>query len=242
MFDVAKGASFRVEVPGEPEEQDWLSVDRLGRYVQVVINSDLPGPRARATVHVIDVQRQALLPHTFELDRRTSYAAEFTSNGQALVTATQDRIDLWDLATGEKLSANLYEAADGVLALSVHPNGRLAALGLDVGTIEVIDLTTGELKAPPLASERFSVVPAFSNPDGRWLAATYSSGRVVVWDTRSGRSTAFGTPLKTSATRCSRPTQAFLSPAARARRPSGGSNKAPAEARFSKWNRLGSRT
>jgi WD40 repeat protein len=180
VLDVASGASFEVEVPGE---LDWLAVDRFGRYLQVVVNHP-----SVVTVYVIDVQRRARLPHTFTLERQTAYAAEFAWDGQALVTAAQDRIDLWDLATGEQRSANLYQAADGVSTIALHPNGRLAALGEVGGTIEVIDLATGELKASldpdPSAAERFAVGPLFS-PDGQWLAASFENGRVVIWDTRS---------------------------------------------------------
>jgi WD40 repeat protein len=178
VFDVATGASFEVEVPGEV---DWLAVERLGRYVQVVTNQP-----THVTVNVIDVQRRALLPHTFTLERQTAYAAEFTWDGHALVTAAEDRIDLWDLATGEQRSANLYQATNGVPTIGVHPNGRLVALGEGGGAIEVIDLATGKLEASldPGAAERFAVVPLFS-PDGRWLAASFENGRVVIWDTRS---------------------------------------------------------
>jgi WD40 repeat protein len=185
VFDIARNQSFDVEIHGYV---DWLSVDRLGRYVGVVVHSESASRLypTRVTVNVIDVRRRALMPHTFGFDARTAYAAEFTWDGQALVTAAQDRIDLWDLATGEKRSPDLYEAAEGVPTIGVHPNGRLAALGEDGGAIEVIDLATGDLEATldPLASERFGVGPLFS-PDGRWLAASYNSGRVVVWDTRS---------------------------------------------------------
>jgi WD40 repeat protein len=177
VFDLARNQTFDVEIHGEV---DWLSVDRFGRYVEVVTNH-----QGSSTVYVIDVQRQALQPHTFTLERETAYAAEFTWDGQRLVTAAQDRIDVWDLATGENLSPSIYRAADEVPALAVDPTGRFAALGEGGGSIEVIDLETGELieTLDPDFDQRFAVVPAFS-PDGRWLAARYISGRVV-WDTRS---------------------------------------------------------
>jgi WD40 repeat protein len=178
VLDLARNQTFDIEIHGEV---DWLSVDWFGRYVEVVTHA-----QGGVTVHVIDVQRQALQPHTFTLETETAYAAQFTWDGQRLVTAAQDQIDVWDLATGEKLSRSIYQAADDVPALAVDPTGRFAALGEGGGSIEVIDLDTGGLieTLDPDFDQRFTVVPAFS-PDGRWLAARYTSGRVVVWDARS---------------------------------------------------------
>jgi hypothetical protein len=138
------------------------------------------------TINVIDVRRQALLPHTFDVVGLNAHDATVTWDGQNLLTAGQGPIDLWDLTTGERLPPTRYEAAEGVSQLDVHPDGRLAALGETGGTIEVIDMETGELVVPlvPETPQRFDVGPRFS-PDGRWLAATYFSGRVEVWDTRS---------------------------------------------------------
>jgi WD40 repeat protein len=142
---------------------------------------------------VIDVRRQQLLPHAFDLEHRTAYDAVVTVDGRALLTTAEEEAALWDLATGAPLSEGLFQAAAGVGAMDVHPNGRLAALsvhGSSVG-IQVIDLATGELVATPdfpdVAGERIGLAPVVFSPDGRWLAAASWGGRVVVWDTRSWR-------------------------------------------------------
>ena len=143
VLDVATGETFEVNIPGDV---DWISVDRIGRYVLVFTRTEPPpGPWSTATVHVIDVRRQVLLPHTFDLVGRTSQDATVTWDGRKLLTAAEDRIDLWNLATGDLLSAALYEGAEAVSILAVHPDERLAALGENGGIIEVIDLETGEL-------------------------------------------------------------------------------------------------
>jgi WD40 repeat protein len=182
VLDLTGDTSFEVVVPGYA---DWMFVDRLGRYVGVIIHKDNPANGTFVTVHMIDVNARKLLPHAFELEARTAYDAVVTPDGRSLLTAAQDQIELWDLATGEKRS-HVFQASAAVPVLDVDTDGRLAALGEAGGTIEVVDLETGELvKAlEPDVVERFSVVPVFS-PDGRWLVASYDSGRVVVWATKS---------------------------------------------------------
>jgi WD40 repeat protein len=192
VFDVASGEAF-VEAlrAGPPGSENWMTVDQHGRYVMVHIFSE---SRRRPTwghmtVHLIDVQQRQLLPHPIELEFQSGWDAVVTPDGEAVLASADGQVSLWDLATGRQLSAQLFEAADAISAISVHPDGRLAALSETSSLIEVIDVTTGELVHTlglgDLTVGGLAPAPMTFSPDGRRLAAGAWFGRVVVWDTRS---------------------------------------------------------
>lgn len=123
-----------------------MNVDRLGRYVLVhVERGSREGPWHHATIHVVDVERREVLPSTIEYNIRTAHEAAVTWDGRAIVAGAERRVAMWDLATGQPLSPRLFEAAEAVADVRVHPDGRLAALSGygGAGAIEIIDLTTG---------------------------------------------------------------------------------------------------
>lgn len=146
----------------------------------------IPSP---VTVRTFDVRRDRLLPYTLELDAQTAWDAVVTWDNRALLAAEQRQLGLYDLATGEPLRAELFEATDAIGAIGVHPGGRLAALAVDGGTIEVIDLTTGQLVETLDPGEGFRERLPFSQltfaPNGKWLAAATYSGQIILWDARS---------------------------------------------------------
>jgi WD40 repeat protein/DNA-binding SARP family transcriptional activator len=192
VFDVASGEAFgEIFQPGPPGYENWMYFDQHGRYVLVHVYSESRrGPTwGRMTVHLIDVQRRQLLPYTIELESQSGSDAVVTPDGEAVLASADRQVSLRDLATGRQLSAQLFEAADVIGGISVHPDGRLAALSETGGLIEVIDVTTGELvhtvALGDLALGGFAAGPVMFSPDGRWFAAGAWFGRVVVWDTQS---------------------------------------------------------
>lgn len=188
VFDIARDEKVQVTVAGVP---DVLSVDRMGRSVLIHGVSTGSGPviPSPVTVQTFDVRRDRLLPYTLELDAQTAWDAVVTWDNRAVLAAEQQQLGLYDLATGEPLRAELFEATDAIGAIGVHPGGRLAALAVDGGTIEVVDLTTGQLVEKLDPGDRFRERLSFSQlafaPNGRWLAAATYSGQIVVWDARS---------------------------------------------------------
>lgn len=194
VFDSASGETFHVSIPTAPDWAGWMNVDRLGRYVLVhVERGSREGPWHHATIHVVDVERREVLPSTIEYNMRTAHEAAVTWDGRAIVAGAERRVAMWDLATGQPLSPRLFEAAEAVADVRVHPDGRLAALSGygGAGAIEIIDLTTGALVATlprdGVSNERLPLSPMAFSPDGRWLAAAAWSGHVGLWDTRPWR-------------------------------------------------------
>ncbi|HET6685335.1 MAG TPA: WD40 repeat domain-containing protein, partial [Jiangellaceae bacterium] len=188
VFDVASGETFGDTFePAARGFENWMTVDQHGRYVLVHIFSQMPLPHM--TVHLIDVQRRQRLPHPIELQFESGYDAVVTRDGRAVLAAEDRQVGLWDLTTGNPRATELFEAADAIGYIGVHPEGRLAALSETGDLIEVIDVTTGELvHTLPLGDLNLgglAVAPVMFSPDGRWFAAGAGFGRVVVWDTRS---------------------------------------------------------
>jgi WD40 repeat protein len=190
VFDVDTGETSRVTVAGTP---DVLNVDRMGRSVLIHVppaglGAAIPGP---VIVHAFDTRRGRLLPHTLALDARTAWDAVVTWDGRAVLAAAQRNVVLYDLTTGAPLRADLFEANDAVGAIGMHPGGRLAALAVEGGSIEVIDLTSGRLVETLDPDDQFRERLPFSqlafSPDGRWLAAATYGGQIIVWDARAWR-------------------------------------------------------
>jgi WD40 repeat protein len=97
-------------------------------------------------------------------------------------------VKLWDVAS-EQLVRTFVGPAQGPLALSFLPDGRLALGALD-GSISIWDLTAGDvpqmtLKMPPAWSSSGRALLAVSH-DGTTLAATTGRG-ICAWELRSGK-------------------------------------------------------
>jgi WD40 repeat protein len=94
--------------------------------------------------------------------------------------ASKEPIVLWELATGQP-RARLLSERDRVCRLAVSPDGRLAALGCQDGSVRIWDLLAG------LERRRFEghagpvTVLAFA-PDGRVLASGSADTTVLLWD------------------------------------------------------------
>jgi WD40 repeat protein len=135
---------------------------------------------------VIDVGRRALLPYEINLAPHEAIDAAFTGDGRSVLTAENRHVELWDVRTGRARSTSaLYEAQHPIVWVTGDPSGRLGALSVEEGPVEVIDLLTGELVATLNGSVRG--VPAVFSSDGHWLATEGSIRRILVWDTQSWR-------------------------------------------------------
>lgn len=102
-------------------------------------------------------------------------------SGQTFVTASRDRIEVWDGQTGKRLRS-LQGHKDWISALAISPNGTIIASASLDGTVKLWDLLGGKLLTT-LDTDRVSTL-AFS-PDATTLAA---GSRMLHWtDGRTSR-------------------------------------------------------
>jgi len=185
VVDTTRGHEFEVSVPGATPV-GWVSVDRDGRYVLIHSAPAAADPEGGLgiTIRVLDVQARRLLPTAVALRADLGWDAVSTADNASILTAEDDVLRLWDLATGESVDDDLHRAKGTVGGMVVSPAGYLAVLNNG----EVVDVTAGELVAD-LDIDQFDEAlglgaMAFSS-DGRWFAGSLASGRVAVWDARS---------------------------------------------------------
>src|SRR5262249_27685538 len=102
----------------------------------------------------------------------------FSPDSSRLVSARQDRLQVWEVATGRRLK-EIPVPAPNILAVEFRPDGaRLAALD-GSGGATVFDATTGAVVARVrLAAGHDTKALAYS-PDGRWLAGASADQKAV---------------------------------------------------------------
>jgi WD40 repeat protein len=74
------------------------------------------------------------------------------------------------------------EFEEPVWAMAVSPDGKLAAVGLNDGKVDIYDTQSGQ-KAQELEAHRKRVYAIAFSPDGRLLATSGHDEQVVLWDT-----------------------------------------------------------
>jgi eukaryotic-like serine/threonine-protein kinase len=114
--------------------------------------------------------------------------AKFTPDGRRLLTwEMNDRIHIWDPATGEKLADLSHEGRIETVAFGSDPN-LMITCARD-SQVRVWDLREYRLAAPPLKHPRLSPNARFT-PDGDQIESVSDDGIFRVWDWRQNRSTA----------------------------------------------------
>jgi WD40 repeat protein/DNA-binding SARP family transcriptional activator/energy-coupling factor transporter ATP-binding protein EcfA2 len=140
--------------------------------------------------------------HDFN-DRVTSVA--YSPDGQTVASGSNDnRILLWDVATGRTRGKPLSGHEDNVLHLDFSLDGKILASASADKTIQLWDVTSGlPLFNKPLRGHSEAVNSVAFSPDGKTLAS--SGGKtIILWDltSRSGMSstlTAHTAPVRTVA-------------------------------------------
>jgi WD40 repeat protein len=116
---------------------------------------------------------------TFKSDSTTGLSVGFRPGGRLVV----DGSELWNIGTGERLTARASKNATIPNALSL--DGRLLALLDPSSTIRVLEISSGnELWKRQM--ERSLDGLAFS-PDGKMLAGWRWSDPLILWDAETGR-------------------------------------------------------
>jgi WD40 repeat protein/predicted Ser/Thr protein kinase len=103
----------------------------------------------------------------------------FGPDGSRVVSARQDRLQVWEVATGRRL-IEIQAPAPNILALEFRPDGStLAALDVSGGAT-VFDATTGAVVARLRLGARHDSKALAYSPDGRWLAGA-STDEKTIW-------------------------------------------------------------
>ena len=81
-----------------------------------------------------------------------------------------------------------YGHREGIMSISISPNGDILASGSRDGTIILWDLETGNPIGEPMFGNDSSVwvMDLDFSPNGKLLASGYSSGSMIIWDIEHG--------------------------------------------------------
>jgi WD40 repeat protein/predicted Ser/Thr protein kinase len=102
----------------------------------------------------------------------------FSPDGSRLVSARQDRLQVWEVATGRRLR-EIQVPAPNILAVEFRPDGATLAALDGSGGATVFNAETGVVVARlRLGASHDTKVLAYS-PDGRWLAGASTDDKTV---------------------------------------------------------------
>jgi WD40 repeat protein len=119
-------------------------------------------------------------------DREWVTGLAFTSDDKALASSgSEGTIKLWDLTADPPVAEDLIPQQEGgVWNLAISPDGRLLAIGDNLGSISLFDLATRRSFGPQASLESPVMSLAFSR-DGRYLAAGTYNDLVTLWEVPS---------------------------------------------------------
>ncbi|MEO8426860.1 MAG: protein kinase [Verrucomicrobiota bacterium] len=114
------------------------------------------------------------------------FCAEFSADGQRVVTASEDGTGrIWDANTGKELTARLQHKAP-VHWARFSPNGLWVVTASYDGTARIWDARTGRPLTEPLR-HRATVGYAEFGPDNSIVVTGSNDGTARLWDSRTGR-------------------------------------------------------
>jgi WD40 repeat protein len=114
-----------------------------------------------------------------------SSTAEFSPDGQRIVTACTDRtVQVWDSSAGAQVAV-LSGHDSGVNSAEFSADGSRIITGSSDTTARIWDAKTGRANTVVLG-ENLEVLFAAFSPDGRRAVTAYKAGTTRVWDAASG--------------------------------------------------------
>ena len=105
----------------------------------------------------------------------------FSPDSSRVVSARQDRLQVWEVATGRRVQ-EIQLPAPNILAVAFHPDGAtLAALNGSSGSggVTVLEAATGAVVARLRLAGRHDTKALAYSPDGRWLAGVSTDDKTL---------------------------------------------------------------
>lgn len=170
LWDVATGSHLAGPLPSGASDIQGLAFAHDGRTLAAAANKEIV---------IYDTEERARRDPPLIGHRSTVYRVSFSSNGQRLVSCSQDgMVALWDLTSHEAHSRPTLDGA--MFNVTIPPDSNVVASSSGNG-VEWWDLLTEERFGPPTKAHLLSVGALASSDDGR-LVASASDDHVVVWN------------------------------------------------------------
>lgn len=179
LWDVQKPNAPQLELPDHVSQVSALSISPDNA---TVFAGD---ERGRCYLWNIETAKQLwnVRGHT-----RKVYAAEFTPDGQRIVTASGDQtVEQLDAATGQSMAGAGLRHPEAVTDLCLTQDGQKVLTICDDGRIRLWELATARLIHTMIPNSGTPTGAAMT-PDGRFaFTVCANDGRVLKWDLQSGR-------------------------------------------------------
>jgi Tol biopolymer transport system component len=125
--------------------------------------------------------------HEFAAGERFTRCLDFSADGKRLVSCADQRVHVWDAATGKELRR--FGGSEGTLmGVALSPDGRMAASASSGyqdssdGVVQLWEIATGKERRR-FSGHRSSVKAVTFSPDGKLLvSAGYRDLTALVWD------------------------------------------------------------
>jgi WD40 repeat protein len=119
--------------------------------------------------------------------------ATFSPDGKRIVTASDNKVRIWDAATGRPIGEGLKGHGDAMTRVAFSPDGQRVVTASRDGTALIWDVESGQPIGEPLRGHEDWVASAAFSPDGKRILTASKDGTAIVWDAHIGKP--IGQPL-----------------------------------------------
>jgi WD40 repeat protein len=102
----------------------------------------------------------------------------FSPDSSRVVSARQDRLQVWEVATGRRVE-EIQVPAPNILAVTFHPDGAMLAALDGSGGAAVFNAVTGAMVTRLRLGASHDTKALAYSPDGRWLAGASTDDKTV---------------------------------------------------------------